>query len=277
MNQFVKFVAKSKTWFKAGQEALWEDSNFKIRRPNLKEFEQIKKCGAAVFIGTRVCEDNPNENALGYKAGDERPDGEWCQLDEFYISIVDNDDYNVEIMEQGILYKTKTYLVGSMQNSDGRGWRNEITQQLNQLGIVCYDPYKKPFVLDVEESDNAALNIQELIANGDYDKVAGKLKLIRAYDLALVDKSDFIIAYIDPNVVTVGSYEELFWANRMKRPIFLIIEGGKAKTPWWLFGTIPHKYIYNNIDEVVQVLTKINSGEKEMDSDRWRLLRVDFR
>ncbi len=180
-------------------------------------------------------------------------------------------------IEDGVLFKTKSYLVGPMQYSDGRGWRDSITEQLSKLGIVCYDPYKKPFVVDVEESDNAAEDIRKLIAAGEYDKVAARMKLIRTYDLALVDKSDFIIAYIDPTVITVGSWEELFWANRMKRPIFLVIEGGKSKAPWWIFGTIPHKYIYSNIDEVVDVLTKINSGEKEMDSDRWRILRKEYR
>lgn len=89
--QFVKFVAKPDTWFKSGEEVLWEDSQYKCRRPTVAEFNNIKKDNAAVFVGIRVCEDSPNENGLGYKAGDERMDGEWCPLDEFEISIVDED------------------------------------------------------------------------------------------------------------------------------------------------------------------------------------------
>ncbi len=179
--------------------------------------------------------------------------------------------------KEGLLHKTKSYLVGPMQYGDGRAWRENITDKLSQIGIVCYDPYKKPFVVDVEESENVAAHLQDLIARGEYDQVATRMKLIRSYDLALVDKADFIIAYIDPRIITVGSWEEIFWSNRLKRPIFLIIEGGKAACPFWLFGTIPHKYIYNNIDEVVEVLRKIDSGEKPMDSDRWRIMKKEYR
>jgi hypothetical protein len=32
-----------------------------------------------------------------------------------------------------------------------------------------------------------------------------------------------------------------------KKPLFLSIEGGKKKTPLWLMGVVPHKYIYDSI------------------------------
>lgn len=176
-----------------------------------------------------------------------------------------------------ILKGAKTYLVGAMQYSNGRAWREEISEKLDAMGIVCFDPYKKPFVVEVQETEKTHAEIEELIQKGEYDEVARIFKRIRSYDLALVDKADFLIAYIDPEILTVGSWEEIFWSNRLKRAIFLIIEGGKNKCPYWLFGTIPHKYIYNSLDEVVEVLQKIDSGEKTIDNDRWRLLRPEFR
>jgi len=176
-----------------------------------------------------------------------------------------------------LLKGTKTYLVGAMQYKNGRGWREKMTEDLSQMGIVCYDPYKKPFVVDVEESENAQNTLLNLINSGNFDEVCRRMKQIRTYDLALVDKCDFLICYIDPKIHTCGSYEELFWCNRLKRPVFLIIEGGKALCPLWLLGTIPHKYIYDNFDQVVEVLKRIDSGEKIMDSDRWRLLKPEFR
>jgi hypothetical protein len=175
------------------------------------------------------------------------------------------------------LYKTKAYLVGAIQYTNGRAWRDEIIEKLNPLGIVCYNPYHKPFVKDIDESEHLQADLQSLLKGEKFDEVAKRVKVIRCYDLALVDKADFIIAYIDPKIFTVGSWEEIFWANRIKRPIFLIIEGGKQACPLWIYGTIPHKYIYNNLDEVVNILTKIDSGEKEIDSDRWRLLKEEFR
>jgi hypothetical protein len=63
----------------------------------------------------------------------------------------------------------------------------------------------------------------------------------------------------------------------MKKPIFLSVDGGLAATPLWIFGMIPHKYIYNNVDEILETLRQIDSGEKELDSNRWRLLRKEYR
>lgn len=176
-----------------------------------------------------------------------------------------------------LLKGTKTYLVGSIQYKNGRGWREKMTTDLQEMGIVCYDPYKKPFIIDVDECEDAQSEILDLVSKKDFDEAARRMKLIRSYDLALVDKADFLICYIDPDVHTCGSYEELFWCNRLKRPIFLIVEGGKSKTPLWLLGTVPHKYIYDNFEDVVEMLRRIDSGEKTMDSGRWRLLKPQFR
>ena len=177
----------------------------------------------------------------------------------------------------GILNKTKTYLVGQIEFGDGRTWREQVTYDLERIGIVCYDPFKKPFVCDLDETEdhNAFLKAQR--EAGNFDLVASQMKKIRSFDLALVDKADFILAYINPKIMTCGSWEEIFWANRQKKPIFLVIEGGKKACPLWVFGTIPHKYIYDSFADVIQILEEINSGEREIDSDRWRLLKEDFR
>ena len=63
----------------------------------------------------------------------------------------------------------------------------------------------------------------------------------------------------------------------MKKPIFISMEGGKSKTPLWMLGMLPHKYIYNSVDEIVDMLFAIDNGSKEIDSDRWRLLRDEYR
>jgi len=174
------------------------------------------------------------------------------------------------------LYKTKAYLVGGIQYTNGRLWRDEIIEKLKSLEIICFNPFSKPFIKDVDENENIQQKLLELIEEENYDEVARRTKLIRIYDLALVDKSDFIIAHLDPKVPTAGTYEEIFWANRLKKPIFLIVPSKKT-CPIWLFGTIPHKYIYESVDEVVNILQKIDAGEKEMDSDRWKLLKKEFR
>ena len=103
------------------------------------------------------------------------------------------------------------------------------------------------------------------------------MSVVRSYDLNLVDRSDFIIAHLLPDVASWGSAEELVTAVRMKKPIFISMEGGKKNTPLWIMGMKIDKYIYNNIDEVLDMIKKIDSGDKKIDSDRWRLLRKELR
>ena len=177
----------------------------------------------------------------------------------------------------GILEKTRTYLVGHMQYADGRDWREYVEGELEPLDIRIFNPYKKPFVKDVKEDKEARNKIQNDMLEGHYNDVSIRMKQIRSYDLNLVDRSDFIIAHLLPEVASWGSAEEIVTAVRMKKPIFVSMEGGKVKTPLWMMGMLPHHYIYDSIEDVVDMIKKINNGGKEIDSDRWRLLRKDLR
>ena len=176
-----------------------------------------------------------------------------------------------------VLNKTKTYLVGHLKYLNGRDWRSAVSSKLKPLNITCFDPYNKPFVKDVDESENSRLEMQKLLDLENYDEITNRMKTIRSYDLNLVDRSDFIIAHLVPEVASWGSAEEIVTAVRMKKPIFISMEGGKSKTPLWMFGMFPHKYIYNSINEVLEMIFKIDSGAIEIDSDRWRLLQEKFR
>jgi len=176
-----------------------------------------------------------------------------------------------------ILEKTRTYLVGHMQYASGRDWRDYVEGELEPLGIRIFNPYKKPFVKDVNEDEDTRLSIEHCMSHGYFNDVAERMKQIRSYDLNLVDRSDFIIAHLLPEVASWGSAEEIVTAVRMKKPIFISMEGGKNKTPLWMMGMIPHHYIYDSIEDVVDMVKKINNGEKSIDSDRWRLLRKELR
>lgn len=164
-----------------------------------------------------------------------------------------------------------------MQYLNGRNWREEIASELKNINITCFDPYKKPFIKDVEEDEVSRREMEVWMQTKQYDRVTERMKIVRAYDLNLVDRSDFIIAHLVPDVASWGSAEEIVTAVRMKKPIFVSMEGGKAKTPLWMLGMLPHKYIYNSIEEIVNMLHAINSGNKPIDSDRWRLLQKKFR
>lgn len=164
-----------------------------------------------------------------------------------------------------------------MQYADGRDWREYAEEELRPLGIRIFNPYKKPFVKDVNEDEKTRLKIQRDMEEGHYSDVANRMKRIRSYDLNLVDRSDFIVAHLLPDVASWGSAEEIVTAVRMKKPIFISMEGGKTKTPLWMMGMLPHHYIYDSIEDVISMIKKIDAGEKEIDSDRWRLLKEDLR
>ena len=44
-----------------------------------------------------------------------------------------------------------------------------------------------------------------------------------------------------------------------------------------MMGMLPHHYIYDSIEEVVEMIKNIDAGSKEIDSDRWRLLKRELR
>lgn len=178
----------------------------------------------------------------------------------------------------GLLNKAKVYLVGGMQYvTDGRDWREKITPQLKEMGIVVFDPYIKPFIDNVSEDEKARATLKEQVERGEYDVVAARMKRVRNFDLRLCDLSDFIVAHINPSIASWGTAEELTTNVRAKKPIFLSVEGGKSACPLWIFGMIPHKYIYNNVEDIIPTIKKIDSGEKKIDSDRWKLLKEEYR
>ena len=188
-----------------------------------------------------------------------------------------------------VLDKTRTYLIGPMQYSEGRYWREELSLFLNNINVTIFDPYKKPFINAPEEDEKTHEWMEDLMwqegnstsecnsIGSGYDKVANHMKKVRNFDLSMVDAADFIICYLNAKVPTFGTMEELSWAARCKKPTFIIMDGGKEKTPFWVMGMFPHKYIYNSFDEVKEILTKINDGIILADSDRWRLFKHELR
>jgi nucleoside 2-deoxyribosyltransferase len=156
------------------------------------------------------------------------------------------------------LFGTMAYLCGAMDRvkDGGVGWRNMITPKLNKLGVIVLDPANKPIMGDVgfeeerERAERAILKQEER-----YQEIKEKVKWIRTTDLRMVDKSDFLICNIDVGVHACGTYEEIFLANRQKKPIILHVEQGKQATPDWLLGALNPELIFDEWDHVVKYLT----------------------
>lgn len=169
------------------------------------------------------------------------------------------------------LKNMRSYLGGAMDrvSDGGETWRRNIRRALSGLGIVWLDPTRKPINIGNEDSETRKLRHQYKM-DGDFQYVADEMKSIRQVDLRMVDVSDFLIVNIDLDIHACGTYEELFLANRQRKPIIVHVEQGKKHTPDWLFATIKHEMIFGTWDGVVEYLRSINSTETIETFNRWR-------
>ena len=107
-----------------------------------------------------------------------------------------------------------------------------------------------------------------------YEEFSNMMKTIRAVDLRLVDISDFLIVNLDINTHPCGTLEEIFLANRSKKPVLIRMEQGKNQTPDWLFGTLPHSMFFSTWDEVREYLSHIDTDTFINCENRWRFFNL---
>lgn len=176
---------------------------------------------------------------------------------------------------QNRLSGQRCYLAGAMDRvaDRGCGWRDAITPFLEQLGVVVFNPLNKPTDVGLEDHETHAIKTK-LKAKGKYDELTSMMKTIRAVDLRLVDISDFLIVNLDLDVHPCGTLEEIFLANRQKKPILIHMVQGKGHTPDWLFGTIPHQMIFSDWEELRVYLEHINDAEHINTLNRWYFFKT---
>jgi len=175
------------------------------------------------------------------------------------------------------LKHTRGYLCGAMDRvaDAGEGWRVALQEHLRDLGVFWLDPTHKPIPLGIED-DAIRARINMLKQQGRFDELPEALSIIRAVDLRMVDISDFLVVNLDLEVHATGTYEELFLANRQKKPIIIHVEQGKSNTPNWLFGAVPHQMIFSTWAEVVSYLLSIDSDPVVETYDRWRFFDFEL-
>ena len=173
------------------------------------------------------------------------------------------------------LLNQRVYLAGAIDRVVDRGqtWRDNISPFLNSLGITVFNPITKPTEIGLEDEDTHLVK-SKLKSQKRYDELSSMMKVIRAVDLRLVDISDFMIVNLDLEVHPCGTLEEIFWANRQKKPIIIHMVQGKENTPDWIFGTIPHQNIFSDWNEIKTYLTHINESENIETHRRWYFFAV---
>jgi len=169
----------------------------------------------------------------------------------------------------------RCYLAGAMDRviDRGKGWRQEITPFLQSLGIVVFNPITKPTEVGLEDHDTHLVKTK-LKKKKRYEELSSMMKVIRSVDLRLVDISDFLIVNLDLDIHPCGTYEEIFWANRQKKPIIIHMVQGKEHTPDWLFGTVPHQMIFSDWNDIYGYLEHINSSENINTYNRWYFFNI---
>lgn len=173
------------------------------------------------------------------------------------------------------LKNQRVYLVGAMDRVVDRGatWRDNITPFLEDLGITVFNPISKPASVGLEDSSSHLIKTT-LKNNHRYDELSSMMKTIRNVDLRMVDISDFLIVNLNLEHYATGTYEELFTANRSKKPILIHIEQGKQHTPDWLFGTLPHQWFFSGWDELKDYILHIHHDENINHHNRWQFFNL---
>lgn len=162
------------------------------------------------------------------------------------------------------------YLIGPIDFSDdkGVGYRQQIMSQLKDFGIIFLDPTEKLDGLTPDVGIEQE-KIQRLKKEERWDELRAFMKKIVRSDLRCVDYSDFVIAYIDPDVHMCGSYHELVCAVNQKKPVLAVIKGGRKRASSWLFGILKPDAMFDSIDDLVEYF---KHPELSLD-ERWVLFR----
>jgi hypothetical protein len=181
----------------------------------------------------------------------------------------------------GILDLTLSYLGGAIDNApdDGVNWRQDFISRAidKNLKIIFLDPTDKSKLGGFTgEIKNEKELHQKLRAEGRWEELRNFMKPIVRADLRQTDLCDYLIAKITPKIFMCGTFDEISNVDKQKKPVLLIIEGGKKCCPSWLFGTIHYKYMFDNEEECIDYLCGIDRGDIPLD-DRWVLMRQGIR
>lgn len=187
--------------------------------------------------------------------------------------------WDYQEVEKKLMNKLKgsrAYLAGPIDycDDDGVKWRRDMAKFLRSRGVIVLDPTEKPIsgLDDIpSEIGEEKRKTQKIKASGDFDAFRTIAKKIRNMDLRMTDIADFLVVYIDQSIPMCGTWEELFNANRQKKPIIVVIKDGPAGAPLWLHGTIDYKYMFNSFRAAKEFLVRIDTDTEKMDG-RWQLL-----
>jgi len=166
----------------------------------------------------------------------------------------------------------RCYLAGPIDHAadDGVGWRNRAKLWLEQKGVVAMDPCDKPTdQAEYREIGDEKKYLMRLKEERKFDELTTYMKGIAHIDLRMLDRSDFVIVYIDMEAKPFGTIWELQNALHQKKPTFVFAANGKENVSLWLYGVMNHNYIFDNMGDLFCHLNEVDQGLEDVDLTRW--------
>lgn len=174
---------------------------------------------------------------------------------------------------------TISYMVGAIQEQpdDIVGlptWRKDLISKTKDLGVNWIDPTHKPGNI-LKEIEGAKAEVLQMRANGEFEALIDRMCQIRLADLHFVTLSDFIVFNLDPAIPTFGSWEEIFLAFNLHKPVLIICKNGITNLPFWLFALVRENEVFASVNELATYLHHINDADLS-DDRRWLLFRKEL-
>lgn len=169
------------------------------------------------------------------------------------------------------------YLAGPMTDLPdlGVGWRQAITPDLEEMGVVVFDPCDKQIEIG-QEGQSQRQYLQQYRDSGDFEAIAKFMKVIRRVDLRCVDLASFVIVRLG-GTPTMGTYEEIATAVSEQKPTLIWLGGNltKKNVNPWLFAQVDPKYIFESWEELKAYLKAIDDCDGHPEDRRWMLFKFE--
>ena len=171
------------------------------------------------------------------------------------------------------------YLAGFIDDNAtlARGWRLDMTEFLNGLGIGSFDPMNKPILNTwVHEDKDFVDYVNAFKKEGKLGKVSEIMKEIVRQDLKMVDLSNFVILNIDRTCHMCGSYTEFTYACMQRKPVLVYCKQGIKAISNCMFGLGDSHYFFEDWDVLKQRIIDVDSGKDNDDlNGKWRFIDYD--
>ena len=137
-----------------------------------------------------------------------------------------------------LLRDARVYLSGPMDFVASReaekkfGWRNRLSEFLQEFGVTVFDPWFKPEIYGIKEygrEDETTAKVRDQWSF-ELSEIGAKARASCAdhfwpalhMDLRMVDTSDFVVAYVPTNVYSVGTPHEIILCRLQRKPVLFV-------------------------------------------------------